>query len=191
MGDLVLFYPRCCTNSDTNWTLSVMCFQQFSPRLVRRSFADMQSQVRGLTGARLGGVPIGWNFRFGGSDQTSLWHIRDVVVHMYILPVSWQTQDVRMSHPSLMVLWERWTGKRFCIITNCILIVQTPYLSSIGSISLPVMLILKGQWGWFWRKSQLWGFLYLLTCHPVLLSDKMKDPIPLDTLFVGDVLIHN
>ncbi len=28
----------------------------------------------------------------------------------------------------------------------------------------------KGQWGWFWRKLQSWGFLYLLTCHPVLLS---------------------
>ncbi len=28
----------------------------------------------------------------------------------------------------------------------------------------------KGQWGWFWRKLQTWGFLYLLTCHPVLYS---------------------
>ncbi len=32
------------------------------------------------------------------------------------------------------------------------------------------MLILKGQWGWFWWKRHPWGFPCRLTCHPVLLS---------------------
>jgi hypothetical protein len=36
-----------------------------SPRLVRRSFADMPSQVRGFTGARLGGVPLGGILGYG------------------------------------------------------------------------------------------------------------------------------
>jgi hypothetical protein len=33
------------------------------------AFGDMPSQVRGFTGARLGGVPLGWHFRFGGSQS--------------------------------------------------------------------------------------------------------------------------
>jgi hypothetical protein len=33
-----------------------------------------------------------------------------------------------MTHPSLMVIYGRWIGKRFYIIANCLLIVQTPFL---------------------------------------------------------------
>ncbi len=47
----------------------------------------------------------------------------------------------------------------------------------------PVILILKGQWGWFWRKLQSWGFLYLLTCHLGILYFR-------HTLLVGDTLFH-
>jgi hypothetical protein len=61
--------PSGITNSGTDWTLSAMCLQQFSPGLVRRSFADMQSQVHDFTGTRLGGVPFGRHFRFGGSQS--------------------------------------------------------------------------------------------------------------------------
>ncbi len=28
-----------------------------------------------------------------------------------------------------------------------------------------VWLILRGQWGWFWRKFRSWGFPYRLICH--------------------------
>ncbi len=116
--------------------------------------------------------------------------------------------------------WCSWLGKRFFIITNCILIVQTPYLSYRLKLILQVdytmilvvylflhthredsalvneipeesnqfrflrtMVTLKDQWGWFWWKLQPWGLIYLLTCHPVLLS-LWHD------LFVGDVLFH-
>jgi hypothetical protein len=63
-----------------------------------------------------------------------------------------------MEHPSLMVLYGRWIGKRFYIIANCIVIVQTPSLSyrlqlilqvyyMMILVGASVMLILKGQWG--------------------------------------------
>jgi hypothetical protein len=58
-----------CTNNGTNWTIPAMCLQQISTRLFRRSFVDMQSQVRGFTGTRLSSVPVGWHFRFGGSQS--------------------------------------------------------------------------------------------------------------------------
>ncbi len=54
---------------------------------------------------------------------------------------------------------------------------------SFASLVRPAILILKGQWGWFWRKLQPWGFLYLLTCPLGLLY-------LLRTLFVGDALFH-
>jgi hypothetical protein len=56
-------------NFCTSWTIPAMCLQQISTRLFRGSFADIQSQVRGFTGARLGSVPLGRHFRFGGSQS--------------------------------------------------------------------------------------------------------------------------
>jgi hypothetical protein len=47
----------------------VMRRRQISTRLFRRSFADMQSQVRVFTGARLGSVPFWRHCRFGGSQS--------------------------------------------------------------------------------------------------------------------------
>jgi hypothetical protein len=38
-------------------------------KLEKRIDSQKQSQVRGFTGARLGGVPIGRHFRFGGSQS--------------------------------------------------------------------------------------------------------------------------
>jgi hypothetical protein len=51
---LDLRYRR-CTNPGTNFNFLIgppqQCAVEFSPRLVRRSFVDMQSQVHGFTGA--------------------------------------------------------------------------------------------------------------------------------------------
>jgi hypothetical protein len=44
------------------------------------------------------------------------------------------------------------------------------------------MLILRGQWGWFWRKIRPWGFLYRLTCHLVLLYHYRVSFVPLPLL---------
>ncbi len=74
----------------------------------------------------------------------------------------------------------------FCTLTMNLRLWSTKYRRNrinFASFVRSAALILKGQWGGFWRKLQPWGFLDLLTCHPVLVS-------LFHTLFVGDVLFH-
>jgi hypothetical protein len=51
------------------------------------------------------------------------------------------------------------------------------------SFVLSVILILRGQWGWFWRKFRTWGFVYHLICHLGLLYHYRVS-------FVRDLLFH-
>jgi hypothetical protein len=52
----------------TRLSYLLKCTQLSQPTVIG-SFADMQSQVRGFTGTRLGGVPFDRHFRFGGSQS--------------------------------------------------------------------------------------------------------------------------
>ncbi len=137
---------------------------------------------------------LDWRFKKGRrreGKKCHTCHIRDSVVHMCIYHQLYINRPDPIAFLPAAVdttgrLYDDFSRLLFCRITVKFRLLQTKYRRNrvnFDSFVRPVMLILKGQWGWFWRKLRTWGFQYLLTCHPSLLSLSRA-------LFVGDVLFH-
>jgi hypothetical protein len=184
MGDLVLLYHR-CTNSGTNWTLSSMCLKQFCTKTGAGRPRDKRLRGSTKTSRTVWSSPSSSYLNTGlHFDTYSILGKRFYIIVNCILivhdPIVF-LPDVVDTTGRVYDDFSRWL---FLTLTVNLRLWPTIYRRNrvnFSSFVWLVMLILKGQWVWFWPKLQTWGFPYLLTFHSVHLC-------LWHALFVGDVL---